>query len=413
MIQLKLSGNWYRIFFTFVFLPLFSIGQIDIGGYFSRDTIAKNVDAFFQQSNPQTRDGKLNYLAPLAYLYSIDVNQMDSQQLSLYYTQTYLPTKKDSMRLAELTVEDASVEILKRASDAAVLFISEEHTSPEHRLLTYSLLSDLKKIGFDYLALETVARSPDSLSVFSVNVGTGFYTAEPTMANLIRYAHGLGLKIIQYDCTSCINSQEREEVAASNLLKILQKDTSSRMIVHCGFGHASKAKIGPLSMLAKIVSDNLTETRKVVSVAQHVIGQSLPGTYKDFLYSYFTQNHFINSQKVLFDHGAPFSLFRDSSFDLTVLNPVIGKAGLSAFSTADLKIVERAFKLSQKQLYLCQLFPIAEIKEETDFDRVVPAANVLVLENRKVSMLLPPGGYYQIIRDHENRIVSSKKIYIK
>lgn len=442
MIQLKLSGNWHGVFLTFLLLPLFSIGQIDIGSYFPGNASTKTLDAFFQQSNPQTSDCKLNYLAPLAYLYSIDVNQLDSQQLSLYYTQKgtalsfvgqfelgkktadsallynpyfrlFSPTKNDSMRLSELRVESASAPILKKATDAAMLFISEEHSSPEHRLLTYSLLSDLKKIGYNYLALETVASSPDSMSDFSVNVGTGFYTAEPTMANLIRYAHRLGLEIIQYDCTSCNSSQDREEVAASNLLTIMARDSTNRMIVHCGFGHASKAKIGSLSMLAKLMIDKLSPGKKVVSVAQHVIGQSMPGTYKDFLYSYISRKHRIDSQKVLFDQGSPFSLFQDSSFDLTVLNPVVGQAGLNSFRTADLKAVNLTFNLSRNSLYLCQLFPLEEIKEEEGFDRIVPASNSLVLQNREVSLLVPPGNYYQVIRDNKNQIISKRKIVVE
>jgi len=150
--------------------------------------------------------------------------------------------------------------IAKQAANRSILMINEDHTQPKHRLLTYNLLDTLYKLGYRYLAAETLAANDSSILNLKY---PGAYTPEPNMANMLKKAVRLGYKLIAYESTDTTeyNSRHpfyadnlRELEQARNLYQIFVKDSKAKVLVHAGHGHIWKRTDDDLIPMAKYFS---------------------------------------------------------------------------------------------------------------------------------------------------------------
>ena len=128
--------------------------------------------------------------------------------------------------------------IAKLAGDKQIVLINEAHHVAQTRLLTLQLLKPLYDSGFRYLAIETL----DEAYVVTLNrtgvptLKSGFYSAEPTLALLIREAKRLGFKLVAYEPTPI-----SEEGQAKNIYeRIFIKDPQAKVLVHAGYSHIDK-----------------------------------------------------------------------------------------------------------------------------------------------------------------------------
>lgn len=132
---------------------------------------------------------------------------------------------------------DARKFIIKKAKENQIIIFNEAHFNPRNRVFVFSLLKDLKAVGYKYFAAETFVTD----STFAKNhhpvFSTGFYTLEPQFANLIREAIKLNFSLYPYEDTSGTNAKEREIGEAKNLQSLLKKDPKAKIIVYCGFDH--------------------------------------------------------------------------------------------------------------------------------------------------------------------------------
>jgi hypothetical protein len=149
---------------------------------------------------------------------------------------------------------DAVAAIASVAEKQQVMMINEEHRTPVHRALTLRLLPILYTKGFRYFAAETVDESDTDLNRRGYPTQkTGYYTADPVYADVIRTALKLGYKVVPYEYTStgcqpkpdnpfsC--QEERERGQAQNLVdRILKKDPQAKIFVHVGRSHNAKIK---------------------------------------------------------------------------------------------------------------------------------------------------------------------------
>jgi hypothetical protein len=150
--------------------------------------------------------------------------------------------------------------IAKQAANRSIVMINEDHTVPKHRLLTYNLLDTLYKLGYRYLAAETL--TPNDSSQLNLKY-PGAYTPEPNMANMLKKAIKLGFKLIAYESqdTTAYNSKQpfyadnlRELEQARNLYEIFVKDPKAKVLVHAGHGHIWKQTQDDLIPMAKYFS---------------------------------------------------------------------------------------------------------------------------------------------------------------
>lgn len=227
-----------------------------------------------------------NYLAPLLELKEREAEYLASAQLrenylefmtllnsyvsdfneAYSYENQLLASFKGLDKIREMYAKDittatidsyraeSAIEAIAAAADKhQVIMINEEHRTPVHRALTLQLLPVLYARGFRYFAAETLDEKDTELNKRGYPTQkTGFYTADPVYADVIRTALKLGFHVIPYeymkDCKpqpdnpmSC--DDERERGQAQNLFdRILKNDPKAKIFVHVGRSHNSKVR---------------------------------------------------------------------------------------------------------------------------------------------------------------------------
>jgi hypothetical protein len=159
-------------------------------------------------------------------------------------------TPAEYIYMAGFTPVQGIDHILNRAKTAQIVIINEAHQQPCHRVLTTSLLQGLYMLGFRYFGAETLLNN-DSVMLrlnhdkFPV-VSTGYYTREPFYGNLVRQALGLGFEVFAYETTFGPDSvpAHREMQQAKNIKKILDRDPSAKILIHCGWAHLYESAYG-------------------------------------------------------------------------------------------------------------------------------------------------------------------------
>ena len=171
--------------------------------------------------------------------------------------------KTEIIKLADISKDisyiDAKQYILSRAKRNRVVMINEAHDKPQTRAFTASLLEDLYLQGFRYLAMEMLA-NVSSKAVLRVNATTGYYSAEPMAAELIRKALEIGYTLVPYEDTVASHTVNKREYAqAQNIYDFLsKKDTSAKILVHAGYSHIEEGARNderiPMAAYFKIIS---------------------------------------------------------------------------------------------------------------------------------------------------------------
>lgn len=129
--------------------------------------------------------------------------------------------------------------ILTKAAKSRIIILNEAHHKPEHRIFLLSLLPELKRLGFNTLALEVLSHKDSLLNSRGYPVlTTGVYAKEPCFGNLIRKGLELDFKLTAYEATMGKNNREREIEQAENIKSILDKNPASKLILYVGFDHA-------------------------------------------------------------------------------------------------------------------------------------------------------------------------------
>lgn len=138
-----------------------------------------------------------------------------------------------------LATQPAAPLILAQARQQRVLMFNEAHTQPRGRYLVGSLLPELHRLGFNYLALEALdAADTAGVRQRGFPVGSsGFYVREPTLANLVREARRLGMHVVAYDAFGA----DREQNQARNLLAAtIGRNPVARVVVLAGHAHINE-----------------------------------------------------------------------------------------------------------------------------------------------------------------------------
>lgn len=174
---------------------------------------------------------------------------------TLRRTQTLTPA--DSLEFVTLTATDARRYILGRARTEQIIILNEAHHNSRHRVFTASLLPELARLGFRYMAVEALNEKDTLLQQRGFpTLETGFYTKEPQFGNLLRVAHENHYQLVPYDYGFShegeleVQIKARETAQAHNIQRILQADPKARIVVHCGFSHANEGPNGMGQQLA-------------------------------------------------------------------------------------------------------------------------------------------------------------------
>lgn len=151
----------------------------------------------------------------------------------------------------------ANALILERARKHQVVLLNESHAEAQTRAANFLLLAPLRKLGFKYLALETLTPpdpEPSGASACAAPLlgdaelptrgyptrRTGYYTSEPVYGELIREALRLGYTLVSYDGGGNLGPREQHE--AEMIACLLKADPKARIVAIGGFGHISELR---------------------------------------------------------------------------------------------------------------------------------------------------------------------------
>ncbi|MBX0291879.1 hypothetical protein K3G63_15610 [Hymenobacter sp. HSC-4F20] len=158
----------------------------------------------------------------------------DKVRLPAAAASTTAQSRRTTAPTDTLVSTEAVPEILRRAAGARAVLLNESHTHTRDRALAAALLPGLYQQGFRYLALETLEDSAAS-TLNPLPLKAGFYTREPTYANLVRTARRLGFTLVAYEASR--GQPEREVAQATNLHHALRHDPQAKVFVYGGGAH--------------------------------------------------------------------------------------------------------------------------------------------------------------------------------
>jgi len=147
--------------------------------------------------------------------------------------------------LDALVAEDALQAIVREAKKRQIVILNEAHHVPLHRVFAARLASELRKIGYEYLAAETFATDVPAHPATPMQVG-GYYVREPMYAGFVRGALREGWTFVGYDhwaegATPAERIRQREVGAARNIVaKTFARNPQAKVFMYVGYGHGQK-----------------------------------------------------------------------------------------------------------------------------------------------------------------------------
>jgi len=182
-------------------------------------------------------------------LYSLIGDYHNSNQ----YSDIPISWGVDSLSLESYPIQNALQKIVEAAEKHQVVIISENHLKPQHRIFANEVITELAKIGFEHLGLETFTAISNSNTLLDSTLSergyplnsplTGTYTLEPQMGNLVRNAINSNLNLFAYERSQKIEGKDRDEIQADNIIKYLELHPKARIILVCGFHHAIESNL--------------------------------------------------------------------------------------------------------------------------------------------------------------------------
>ncbi len=215
---------------------------------------------------------------------------------------------------------DARTYILNRTKNNKVVMINEANDKPLHRAFTASLLEDLFRQGYHYLAMETLNNHKNT-SLRKLNMLTGHYTCEPVGGELVRKALDIGFTLVPYEENAAdATPNEREYAQAANIYAILKKDTAAKIIVHAGYGHIEEgAKSDSSIMMAsyfKIISGI-----NPLTIDQTEMTENSTSSYGAWIYDLWMQKHPATGSVVPLINDKPVDPYDLNLNDIYVIHP--------------------------------------------------------------------------------------------
>jgi hypothetical protein len=296
-----------------------------------------------------------------------------------------------------------------------VIMINEAYAKPVHRAFTLSLLADLYRQGFRYLAMEMLNNFSNH-SLDRLNLSTGYYTAEPVAGEMVREALSMGYKLVSYEDTAASyhNDNQRDSIQAANLYKVIRQDTAARVLVYAGYAHISKkaAEGGhvPMGLAFKRMSgmDPLT-------IDQTDMTDGGNFGYGDVYYQAYLQRFPLKTASIAMINNEPVNVTNNDLYDLAIIHPpTVYQDGRPNWLTLDGTRKPTYIKPTTTSTFLVQAYYEDEVdKNEGKPWRLVPADQTYIRTGKKNYVLYLKSGKYTIyFRDLNYHILNTLVIEV-
>lgn len=298
------------ITFSLLFLSPLAQNKVEIPFSIVRDNspvvayemlIDKNSQGDFQSQQSA-------YFQALSTLYSFTGRYADAK--SCFEKNDSIMHQKRRINFEQLEGRsslNADTTIFQLAKNFHVIAFNEEHHIPTSRAIVYHYLQPLAKLGYKYLALETLDERDTLIQERSYPLyrKSGFYTDEPIFGLLIRQALKLGYTLIPYES----ESKDRDKMQAKNIINKYIPE-NGKMIILAGYGHACESE--GRSMMGYFLKSTLQEdvlTIKLTGSADYT-NQIDTSFTQPVLYAYKA------------DYGFDYQYFVPPSYKTNVLNNI-------------------------------------------------------------------------------------------
>jgi hypothetical protein len=409
------------------------------------ETLAKSTPPGYDSSlNLVTyyRGGGLNYLYPLYQLFGeekkfrsllTDNNYYgelsealafagDYESALEYQKKSYDSSVNDVARrqinkllkgLKDIQHVDARKYIAFVCRNYQVIMINEAHDKPLHRAFTMSLLEDLYKRGYHYLAMEMLNNFATH-SLDKLNYLTGHYSSEPVAGELIRTALDIGYKLISYEDTvpGEHTASQRDSIQALNIYKVIQADPAAKILVHAGYGHIAEKNNGedytPMAMAFKKISgiDPLT-------IDQTDMTEEGDFEYGKAFYDAYIQKYPVTTPSIALLNDQALNVTYNQLYDLSVIHPrTVYRDGRPNWLSLGGRRQAFYINADNKNTFFVQAYYQFESFGNKP-GQVVPADQTYVQTNKGSYLLyLRRGKYIIIFRDKGNKIIKTQHIEV-
>lgn len=199
--------------------------------------------------------------------------------------------------------------------------INEAFAKPLHRAFTLSLLADLYREGYHYLAMEMLNNFSDH-TLGKVSMHTGYYAAEPVAGELIRTALSLGYTLVSYEDTAAAvhSATQRDSVQAENIYAVLKQDTAAKILVHASFTHISK-KVGPNGFIPMGLAFKRISGIDPLTIDQTDMTEESNFAYGRIIYQAYLAKFPLTQASIALVNGEPVNVTDKDLYDLCVIHP--------------------------------------------------------------------------------------------
>jgi hypothetical protein len=315
-------------------------------------------------------------------------------------------------KLKNIQYVPAKASIISNASHYKVIMVNESHAKPVHRAFTYTLLEDLYKEGYHYLAMEAFNNYANKC-LDSLNVFTGYYTYEPVAGELVRKALQLGYKLISYEDTTAAEhtASQRDSVQAQNIYTVIKKDPSAKILVHAGYGHISEEKIGDYTPMALWF-------KKISGIDPFTIDQTDMTEGSDFeygriFYQYFNAKFTINTSSIIYQNKRPFNPMEEKGYDVIVMHPATTyQHNRPSWLSFNGERKATLIQPTEKMLFFVQAY--YENEYSTDLLNYIVPADHTYITNREgyYCLYLRKGKYKIVLRDVSYKVLATKDMEV-
>jgi hypothetical protein len=281
-----------------------------------------------------------------------------------------------------------------------VVMLNEAYNKPLHRAFAISLLDELYKRGYRYLAMEMLNPGPDQ-ELGKLTNKTGHFSAEPVAGEMIRIALDMGFKLVAYDDPDAAqhSPSERDSIQALHLLQIIREDSLAKIFVYAGYGHIAETSTSPsyvpMAMAFKKISgiDPLT-------IDQTDMTEESNFSYGKIFYETYLQKYPVSGPSIPLSGDDPVNVTGTTLYDLTVIHP---KTTYRDSRPTWLSLQNRRqaviIKPSNKNTFLVQAYYQYESLTSQP-GQVVPADQTYLQTGKgNFSLYLRRGKYILIFRD--------------
>ena len=336
----------------FIFLSLSSFGQVSPTLQNLHDYLKSNrptsLDTSLQELNYRP-GGNLNYLYPIYQLFS-EENKFKKLFHDSYYEQlsmasSFLEDYESALQYQKLSYKGVVTDVEKRqiakvlagfkniqhvdarryisfvSRTARVVMINEAPNKPIHRAFTMSLLEDLYKKGYRYLAMEML-NNFSTHQLDKLTLLTGDYSVEPVAGELIRTALDIGYKLVSYEDTLMDqhSATQRDSIQAVNIYRIIREDSTAKILVHAVYAHIAEKNLSPdyipMAMDFKKISGI-----DPITIDQTDMTEESSFAYGKYFYENYIQKFPVYSPSVALIDEQPVNVTNSDLYDICVIHP--------------------------------------------------------------------------------------------